>query len=228
MWGYGTYLSANTLLYGYYAERMEPQLHSDVTVVKNGNGAMYDVVVDARVEQEEYSKNGLPSIRSSMPLRSFLYSLNGWSTYPSGWSNGKAMSAATAANIVLEKAPTRLREFEIAGQDIMPVGDSLSNITFPIWYKCTDTYTCQVKYTGMTLQACRNLYNTLTSVTGFNNTGWYLLTHPYVYTYDPQLSTFNWVEDSSVAQYQCLNEFKATNGGSKMWTAELNLKAVDY
>ena len=31
-------------------------LDSDVTVVKNGNGAMYDVVVDAHVKTTTYSR----------------------------------------------------------------------------------------------------------------------------------------------------------------------------
>lgn len=149
-----------------------------------------------------------------------MNSLDGWSSYPSGWNVGHGISAAGAGNIVIEAAPTRKREFKIAGQDIMPVGGEggLSSVTFPIWYKCTDTYTCQVKYPGMTLAACRNLRNSLNA-----SNGWWYSYHPYVYKYDASTSAFVWQEDVTKTLYQCQNHYKATKGDGNMWTAELNL-----
>lgn len=54
-WRFGTYLTGGNLQYGYYKEKQSPVLESDVTVVKNGNGAMYDVLVDAHMTDVNYS-----------------------------------------------------------------------------------------------------------------------------------------------------------------------------
>lgn len=223
VWGFGSYLSGTTLLYGYYSQQNAPQLESDVALEKNGNGEMYDVVVDAKATNDYYSSSSHVSLPGTAQLANYLNTVQGWNTYKSGWSNGKSISAASANNLVIVVAPTRTREFEIAGNDIYnPSGTSLSSITFPIWYKCTDTYRCQLKYTGMTLGACRTLRSTLN-----NTTGWYLETHPYEYKYDAQWHTFHWEPNTQVTNYQCLNEFKAVKGDGNMWTVELNLHAED-
>lgn len=218
-WEFGTYLSGGNLQIGYYKSEQAPRLESDIAVVKNGNGAMYDVVVDAHVTGSDYVTSP-GSTTSQNNLQQYLQTLQGWNNYKSGWNVGKSISAAGADNIVLVTAPTRTREFEIAGQDIMPKGgeSGLSSVTFPMWYRCTDTYRCQVKYTGMTLNACRNLYTQLN-----NNNGWYLSVHPYKYEYNSQAKNFNWTQDVSSTTYQCLNEFRSTKGDGNMWTAELDL-----
>lgn len=158
-------------------------------------------------------------------MQTYLNTLTGWNDYPSGWQNGHGISAAGADNLVLVAAPTRTRSFEIAGQDILPIGGEggLSSVTFPIWYKCTDSYVCQVKYTGMTLAACRSLYSSLNSANG-----WYYSYHPYVYKYNSQWQETQWQTDNTKTLYQCLNEFKATKGDGNMWTAELNLHVDTY
>lgn len=219
VWEYGAYVLNNQLYYGYHVGSSEPQLNSNVTVLKHGDGELYYVDVDARVNSEEYSRN--PNLYSNLStrLKTFLGSLTGWSTYPSGWTNGVSKSAAGADNIVLIQAPSVSRRFEIAGADIFGASAAdWQTMTLPVWYKYTDTYACQIKYTGMTRAACTALANSLNSTSG-----WYLAVHPWVYSYDATHGTFAWTQDQSVTTYQCLNEFRAVKSDANMWTAELNL-----
>lgn len=64
-WQFGTYLSGTTLLYGYYKDKAAPVLESDVAVVKNGNGSMYDVVVDACLNYENFTKGVSTAVAST-------------------------------------------------------------------------------------------------------------------------------------------------------------------
>ena len=123
--------------------------------------------------------------------------------------------------MTIVQAPSRTRSWEIAGQDIWPEGSgALSNVSFPIWYRCTDDYRCIVKYEGLTLSACRSFYNSLNTTTG-----WYLSSHPYKYDYSVPTKTFRWIQDDQHTKWQCLNEFRATKGRGNMWTVELQLHA---
>lgn len=190
-WDFGTHLVNGQLAWGYYLGDNPPALMSDVTVEKQGDAELYNVVVNAKHENETYNDNFVSSITAGTPLKSYLNNLDGWRTYQSGWSNGFAQTAAGADNIVLIAAPSRHRSWELAGQDIYPKKDSLGNITFPKWYKCTDSYTCQVKYNGLTLQAVRNLRDQLNTYE--TNNGWWYSYHPWRYDYDAQTRTCRWM-----------------------------------
>lgn len=76
----------------------------------------------------------------------------------------------------------------------------------------------------MTNAACRSLFNTLN-----NTNGWYLSYHPWIFdsTWNSTTNkwTLGWREDTTTNVYQCLNDFKATEDGSGMFTAELSLHA---
>ena len=224
VWDYGFYVDNGTLLYGYHVDKTAPNLESNITIVKCGDCDMYNVVVDARVKTEYYSKTAGLYSQKQTPLANYLGTLNGWNTYPSGWSNGTSQSSASEDNIVLVQAPSVTRQFEIVGSDIF--GASYVDWTtynLPVWYKCTDTYICQVKYNGLTHGACKNLFNSMN-----NTSGWYYSYHPYEYKYNSTYKTFNWEEDTNKTIYQCLNDFKTTKLEGNMWTAELSLCVEKY
>lgn len=219
VWEYGAYISNGQVLYGYHTGNVAPQLFSSVTIEKCGNCDMYNVIVNARVTSETYSKNS--DLYSSLAtyLKTYLNSLTGWSNYPSGWT-GRQQTAASANNIVLIQAPTANRKFEIIGFDMMMATyDDWSGFTVPTWYKYTDTFTCQVQYTGMTRTACTNLFTSLNN----DSTGWYYSTHPWQYVYDSSTHLFKWTQIQDVTTYQCLNDFRAIKSDGNMWIAELDL-----
>lgn len=223
VWDYGQYVDNGQLLYGYHVGSSEPQLASNVAVQKEGNGALYFVEVDARVTSEAFSRN--PNMYSSLStrLKTYLGNLTGWSTYPSGWSNGISQPSASASNMVLVQAPSVSRKFEIAGSDVQGASAAdWQTMSLPVWYKYTDTYSCQIKYTGMTRNACTALANSLNTTTG-----WYLPVHPWVYDYNTSTNTFFWSQNTNVTTYQCLNDFHAVKSNANMWTAELSLCVED-
>ena len=105
--------------------------------------------------------NGYPFM-SDRPLHNSLTSLDGWNSDTGGWSNGKAISAASPDNITLVTSPSYIDNWEVAGENVMTINaNGLSGISIDDWYKVTTTYTAAVKYEGMTLAACRNLYSGL-------------------------------------------------------------------
>lgn len=218
-WEYGAYINDSNLLFGYHTGSSAPQLNSRVVIEKCGNCDMYNVVVDANVISETYSKN--PNLYSSLStyLKSYLNSLTGWGSYPSGW-NGQQQTSASSNNIVLIQAPTVSRKFELVGFDIMKLTyNDWSGFSVPAWYKYTDTYTCQIQYTGMTRNACTALFNSLNT----DSNGWYYSYHPWEYVYDSPNNTFKWQQVNNVTTYQCLNDFRAIKSDGNMWTAELDL-----
>ena len=142
--------------------------------------------------------------------------------------NGTYYSAAYTDNIVLLSAPTYRREFELLGADIttiVPSGQSITGYSFPLWYKARTTYQAQVKYVGMTRSACRNLFNNLNTTTG-----WWYAYHPYEYKAVAATGggfSMDWVENTQVTLYQCLNEFTAKPVGGGLWEVELSLTQWD-
>ena len=181
------------------------------------------MVVQAKHTQKFYSTSiSGNNVTGSRPLYDFVTGLAGWSD-SSTPPNGTYYSAASSDNIVLVKAPTYNREFELLGADIttvVPDGSSLTGYSFPLWYKARTTYQAQVKYVGMTRSACRNLFNSLNGTSG-----WWYAYHPYEYKAVASGGTvsMDWVQNNNVTLYQCLNEFTAKPVGGKLWEVELSL-----
>lgn len=229
VWEWGTHWNSTTrtIELGWYQSTSTPTLESNVSIVKTGQGSLYDVVVEARHTQTSYSTNiDGNNVTGSRPLYGMVTGLSGWndSTTP---SNGKYNNAASASNIVIVSAPTYTREWEMLGADIttaIPDGQTMTGFSFPIWYKARTTYQCQVKYVGMTRSACRSLFN---SLNGTN--GWWYAYHPYEYKAVASGGTVSvdWVQNNNVTLYQCLNEFTAKPVDGKLWEVELSLTQWD-
>ncbi len=223
-WVYKDYLEGSKFTRGWHqTSAYLPQLESTVNLFKRGNGSMYDVKVNARLRLEKYSLNNYPSM-SDRPLYNSLTSLAGWNSDTGGWSEGKAISAAGADNIALVTAPSYIDNWEVAGEDVVTINaNNISGISIDDWYKVTTTYTAAVKYEGMTLAACRNLYNSLNS----QSTGWYMSSHPWTLSSYQTGNTWHveWIEDPNTTVYQCLNRATMHRNGGKMWTIELQLEA---
>lgn len=132
--------------------------------------------------------------------------------------DGVHFDAASADNISLIVAPTRNVTFELVAENLITSDPtSITGFTIDNWYRATTDQFAQVKYEGMTKAACRNLFNSLN-----NTSGWYFQFHPWEYKWNAQTQTLGW-EVSDVTQYQCLNEFKAIEDESGLFTAELTL-----
>lgn len=222
VWEFGVYVKNGVVKNGWYKAASMPTLESDVAIVKNGIGDMYDVVVQAQMTSDEYDKNPNINITGSRPLAGVLGHVAGWNNSVTP-TNGKYFNAASADNISLVSSPTWKREFEIAGVDytgLVPDEQSPIGYSFPLWYKVRTTYQCQVKFEGMTRAACKNLFNTLNGTSG-----WWYKYHPYEYKAQSSGGnvTFVWTEDTTKWCYQCLNEFKAHPSYGNLWTAELSL-----
>ena len=224
-WVYEDYLEGSKFIRGWHqTSAYLPQLESTVNLVKHGDGSMYDVKVNARLRLEKYQLNGYPAM-SDRPLHNSLASLDGWNSDTGEWNNGKAITAAGPDNITLVTAPSYTDNWEVAGENVMTINaDNISSgISIDDWYKVTTTYTAAVKYEGMTLAACRSLYNNLNNQT----TGWYLSSHPWTlssYQTDDMWHV-NWVQDTNTTIYQCLNKATMQREGGKMWCIELQLEA---
>ena len=193
-WEWGVYMDNGVVKLGWYSAATTPTLESSVSIVKSGNGDMYDVYVQAQVTGDIYGQTPNLNIHgSTRPLANILQQVAGWrvSVTP---TNGKYFTSASADNIVLVSSPSWTREFEIAGVDysgLVPDEQSPSGYSFPVWYKVRTTYQCAVKYNGLTRQACTNLFNALNGTTG-----WWYAYHPYEYKAQPKQGggiEFNWV-----------------------------------
>ena len=222
VWEYGAHVENGAVVVGWFKWVYSPQLDSSIQVVKHGNGDLYDVEVNAKVITDDYSltPNGT-NVTGSRILASTLPHIDGWNLSPT--PNGKYFTSASADNIVLVAAPTWKRKFDITGVDlstIVPNGQTLSGYTFSTWYKERTTYSCQLKYTGMTREACKNLFNSLNSTTG-----WWKKYHPSIWYFDMTNKEFVWQEQTQIWMYQCLNEFNAhpTSTDGRLWEAELSL-----
>lgn len=132
---------------------------------------MYDVIVDARAETENYVTRGDP-VGNGAPLGNKLNSIAGYGNSPV--LSGEHFDAAGADNIVIVNAPTRTTQFELVGEDIYTtrVSSDLSvHLVKSNWYKATTDFYAQVQYQGMTRAACKSLYNSLAVK---SSSGWYL------------------------------------------------------
>ena len=228
-WEWGIYMDNGVVKQGWYSAAVTPTLESSVAIVKNSIGDMYDVVVHARATGDIYGL--LPNLNihgSTRPLANALQQVTGWNTSVTP-TNGNYFTSASADNIVLVTSPTYNREFEIVGVNyngLVPDEQSPTGYSWPIWYKVRTTYQCQVKYTGMTRQACTNLFNALNGTSG-----WWHLYHPYEYKAQAKQGggvEFVWAEDTRTNLYQCLNEYKAhPMDGGNLWEAELSLTLWD-
>ena len=217
-WEYGAYLSSDHLLYGWHKGNMTPTLESEIRLEHNA-GCMYDVVVNAKCTTINYDKAGRAVQTGSTPLATAVASLPGWSSTHT--LSGEHFDAASANNITLIVAPTQNIEFELVAQKLATTDpNNLSGFVINDWYRATTDQYAQVKYEGMTKTACRNLFNALNATNG-----WYLSSHPWEYKYDYQTKTLSWHENTNVTTYQCLNDFKANEDESGLFTAELTLHA---
>lgn len=223
-WIYEDYLSGSMFIRGWHqTSAYLPQLESTVNLVKRGDGSMYDVKVNARLRLEKYQLNSYP-VMNDRPLYNSLTSLDGWTSDTGAWSEGKAILSAGVDNIALVTAPSYTDNWEVAGENVMTINaNSISGISIDDWYKVTTTYKAAVKYEGMTLAACRSLYNNLNNL----NTGWYISSHPWTLSSYQTGNTWhvNWIEDSGTTIYQCLNRATMQRTGGKMWSIELQLEA---
>lgn len=221
-WLYGAYLSGQDMLYGWYKGVGTPTLDSSVTVQKHGTGCMYDVVVDARAEYENYTTDGDPT-GSDSPLGNKLNSIAGYSASPQ--LSGEYFDAAGADNIVMVNAPTRTTNFELVAEDITTtrISSDLSvHYVKSNWYRATTDFYAQVQYQGMTRAACKSLYNSLAVK---SSSGWYLSSNPWVLSawFDHSNLHIEWRQNADVTTWQCLNDYTAREDESGMFTAELTL-----
>ena len=221
-WQFGAYLSGQTMLYGWHRGVGTPTLDSSVTVQKHGTGCMYDVVVDARAETENYTAGGDP-VGGGAPLAGKLNGIAGYSA--SHVLSGAHFDAAGAGNIVLVNAPTRTTQFELVGEDIYTtrISSDLSvRLVKSNWYRATTDFYAQVQYQGMTRAACKSLYNALAQK---NSGGWYLPSHPWELSawFDDGDLHIEWRQNPDVTTWQCLNDYSAREDESGMCTAELML-----
>lgn len=221
-WLYGSYLSGHDMLYGWYKGVGTPTLDSSVTVQKHGTGCMYDVVVDAHAEYENYTTDGDPT-GGDAPLGNKLNSIAGYSTSPQ--LSGEYFDAAGADNIVMVNAPTRTTKFELVAEDITTtrISSDLSvQYVKSNWYRATTDFYTQVQYQGMTRAACKSLYNSLAVK---SSSGWYLSSNPWVLSawFDHSNLHIEWRQKPDVTIWQCLNDYTAREDESGMFTAELML-----
>ena len=227
-WEYGEYISNNKIVRGWHrlTNQYLPQLESTVAVEKNGNGDMYDVHVNARLTIEGYTLNGNAGY-GSRPLEGALADVDGWLNADAGaWANGNAITAAGAENITLVTPPSYRDEWKLLAQEIKLLNgnpSNLSSLLYSTYYEVDTTYTAAVRYDGMTLQACRNLYAQLNN----SSTGWELTSHPWVLsaTQDGDgVWEITWTRDNSRTNYQQLNRATMQRTGGKMWSVELQLE----
>lgn len=68
------------LKHGWHKGLSTPTTESEVTIVKNGNGAMYDVNVNAQMENDVYGNKPGLNLTGSRPLADQLRNLAGWNT----------------------------------------------------------------------------------------------------------------------------------------------------
>lgn len=113
-WQYGIYLDNGVVKLGWYRGLSTPTMESEVTIVKNGNGAMYDVYVNAKMTNDVYADNPSMNLTGSRPLADELEYLAGWNTSVTP-TNGQYFTSASADNISLVSAPSWRREFELVG-----------------------------------------------------------------------------------------------------------------
>ena len=222
-WLFGDYISAGNWLYGWHQGVGTPTLDSNITIQKHGNGCMYDVVVEGHTNLENYTVNGYSSLTANRPLANVLTSIPGYTSNPT--LSGQHFNAAGTDNITLVNAPTRNVTFELVGENVYTtkVSSDLSvSLVSNNWYRATIDSYAQVKYEGMTKAACKSLFNSLNSTNG-----WFSQSHPWVlsawFTTGTAQLNINWVQDQSVTSWQCLNDYKATEDDSGMFTAELML-----
>ena len=156
-WEYGIHLENGSVVLGWYKTSASTYvMDSDVAVVKDDEGGLFTVEVQAHMSNVGYSKTLGINVAVSRPLADVLHSLDGWNTSTNP-TNGRYFSSASASNIRIVNAPSYTREWEIVGVDesiVVPDGQSITGYSFPIWYKVRTTYQCQVKYVGMTRTAC--------------------------------------------------------------------------
>lgn len=220
-WLFGAYLSGDNMLYGWHMGVGTPTLDSSVVVQKHGSGCMYDVVVDARAETENYLQNG--SSGESSPLGDKLGQIAGYNS--SYQLSGAHFDAAGGDNITIVNAPTRTTKFELVGEEIYTtrISSDLSiHLVASNWYKATTDFYAQVKYEGMTREACKSLYNSLASR---SSGGWYLSSNPWELSawFDNSNLHIEWKRNQDVTTWQCLNDYTAREDESGMFTAELML-----
>lgn len=174
-WDYGFYVEDNELLFGWHKGTSTPVLESEVRLEKQGNSRMYSVVVNAKCTTENYDKGGRALDLSVRPLQTALSGLPGFTS--STTLHGEHFDAAGADNISILVAPTNTTKFELVAENLLTKSAAEDTLTISNWYKATTDQYAQVKYEGMTRNACLNLY------TALNNTssGWYLSFHPWKY-----------------------------------------------
>lgn len=115
MWEWGIYMDNGVVKLGWYTAATTPTLESNVAIIKNGIGDMYDVVVQAKCTGDIYGTTPNLNIHGSVrPLANALQQVAGWNNSPTP-TNGHYFTSASADNIVLVTAPTYNREFEIVG-----------------------------------------------------------------------------------------------------------------
>lgn len=103
-WEYGYYFNAQDLLeFGWHKGNATPTLESDVRIEQR-SGCMYDVVINAKLTTENYSKNSRATDTSSRQMAGALQSIAGWNSAVT--LTGKHFDAASANNIRLVTAPT--------------------------------------------------------------------------------------------------------------------------
>lgn len=227
-WCYGDYIEDGNWLIGWHSKYNTPTLDSNITIQKHGNGCMYDVVVDAHATIENYTRGGYAALTGSRPIADTLAYIPGFNDNPT--LDGQHFDAAGADNIVLVNAPTRTINYELVGANIyttMISADGEIKLKESNWYRRTVDSYCQVKYEGMTRAACKSLYN---SVATFSNSGWYVQQHPWelsAWFDNTQQLNIKWRENTNVTSWQCLNDYRATEGDSGLFTAELTLHAQE-
>lgn len=222
-WEYGYYMKNNALQFGWHAGSTTPTLESDVRVQQRNGGCMYDVIISARCTTENYTKEASAISTGSRPLYSQLQHIAGWNSTVT--LTGTHFDAASARNIRIVSAPTNKVSFELIGQKLITSdSSSMTGLSIDDWYRATTDQFAQVRYEGMTKTACRDLFS---SLNGTN--GWWLKFHPWIYTVTYNQSTqkfvLGWTEDTNTWVYQCLNDFKATQDSSGLFTAEVTLHA---
>jgi len=228
-WCYGDYIENGNWLFGWHKKYLSPALDSNITVQKHGSGCMYDVLVDAHATVENYTKGGYAALATSRPIADTLSHIPGYSSNPT--LSGQHFDAAGANNIVLVNSPTRTINYELVAENIYTTKISANGdieLQESNWYRRTVDSYCQVKYEGMTKAACKSLYNSLAT---FNSNGWYVQQHPWElsawFTPNSRQLNIKWVENTSVTSWQCLNDYKATEDDSGMFTAEITLHAQE-
>lgn len=227
-WLFGDYISAGNWLYGWHKGVGTPTLESNITVQKRGSGCMYDVVVDGHTTLDNYTIGGYAALTNSRHIGDLLNSLPGYTSTHT--LSGHHFDSAGADNITIVNAPTQTTQFELVAEDIYTTKKETSISSYTLeknnWYRVTTDQYAQVKYEGMTKTACKNLYNSLAT---FGSSGWYLSSHPWElsawFTSNSTQLNIEWVENTEVTTWQCLNDFKATEDDSGMFTAEITLHA---